>query len=51
MLAADARGEVTFPVPCRIEREAVDGTEYTTTWAGDQVLDIRPRGTVSPLPF
>jgi hypothetical protein len=50
-IAADVRGDVSFAIPCRVERETVDGTEYTTTWAGDQILDIRPRGTVSPLPF
>jgi hypothetical protein len=50
-LAAGTQAEVAFAIPCRIERETVDGTEYTTTWAGDQLLDIRPRGTVSPLPF
>ncbi len=45
------RAVVRFHVPCRIERETVDGTEYTTTWVGNQMVDIRPRGTVSPLPF
>jgi hypothetical protein len=50
-LAAADQGEVTFALPCKVERETVDGTEYTTTWVGDQLLDIRPRGTVSPLPF
>jgi hypothetical protein len=44
-------GALTFAVPFREERETVDGTTYTTTWAGDQILDIRPRGAVSPLPF
>jgi hypothetical protein len=50
-LAAGARGEVTFPVACKVEKETVDGTEYTTTWIGNQIVDIEPRGVVSPLPF
>ena len=45
------RAVVRFDVPCRIERETVDGAEYTTTWVGNQIVDIRPPGTVSPLPF
>jgi glutamine cyclotransferase len=40
-----------FPVACRRERETVDGVVYTTLWAGDQILEILPRGPVSPLPF
>ena len=50
-LAAGAHGEVTFPVACKVEKEIVDGTEYTTTWIGNQIVDIQPRGVVSPLPF
>ena len=50
-LAAGQEAEVTFDVPVRLEQETVDGVRYTTTWAGNQILDIRPRGTVSPLPF
>ncbi len=50
-LAAGALGEVTFPVACKVEKETVDGTEYTTTWIGNQIVDIAPRGVVSPLPF
>ena len=50
-LAAGAQGEVTFPVACKVEKETVDGTEYTTTWIGNQIVDIAPRGAVSPLPF
>lgn len=50
-LAAGAHGGVTFPVACKVEKEIVDGTEYTTTWIGNQVVDIAPRGVVSPLPF
>jgi hypothetical protein len=29
----------------------VDGTAYTTTWVGNQIINIQPRGSVSPLPF
>ena len=43
--------EISFAVPCKMEREVVDGTTYTTTWVGNQVIEILPRGTVSPLPF
>lgn len=42
---------ITFDVPCRIEQQLVDGVRYTTTWVGNQVIEILPRGTVSPLPF
>jgi len=42
---------VQFAVPCRIQQETIDGTCYTTTWIGDQVIEILPRGSVSPLPF
>lgn len=50
-LEAGAAAEVTFSVPCKVERETVDGIEYTTTWAGNQIIAITPRGEVSPLPF
>jgi len=42
---------ITFAVPCREEKETVDGIEYTTLWAGSQIVRILPRGNVSPLPF
>jgi len=44
-------GSLRFAEPCRRETEMVDGTEYTTTWVGSQIIDIQPRGEVSPLPF
>ena len=50
-LQAGSQGELTFAVPCKVERETVDGVTYTTMWVGNQLVDIRPRGTVSPLPF
>lgn len=50
-LDAGERGSLRFPIPCRKEKETVDGTEYETTWVGNQVVRILPRGTVSPLPF
>jgi hypothetical protein len=42
---------VAFDLPCKVEKETVDGVEYTTTWVGSQVIEILPRGEVSPLPF
>jgi hypothetical protein len=45
------KGIISFDVPCKTEKETVDGTEYTTTWVGNQIIDIQPRGVVSPLPF
>jgi len=48
---AGARGTLTFDIPVRREKEVVDTIEYTTTWIGDQIIEILPRGTVSPLPF
>ncbi len=50
-LKAKDQGELVFPVPFKKEKETVDGTEYTTTWAGGQIIKIEPRGTISPLPF
>ncbi len=50
-LAAGASGEVRFPVACKMEKETVDSMEYTTTWVCNQIVDIQPRGVVSPLPF
>ena len=50
-LGAGQYGSLTFPVPCRRGKETVDGAEYETTWVGNQILQILPRGTVSPLPF
>jgi hypothetical protein len=50
-LKAGAQGCVTFDVPCKVERETVDGTEYTTTWVGNQLISISPRGLEDPLPF
>lgn len=50
-LKAKDQGELSFPVPCKKEKETVDGVEYTTTWVGTQVIDIQPYGPISPLPF
>jgi len=50
-LVAPAKGLVTFGVPVRVEKETVDGIEYTVTWLGSQVIEILPRGKVSPIPF
>ena len=50
-LRAGTRGRLSFPVAVRVERETVDGIEYKTTWFGDQIVAVDPRGTVSPLPF
>lgn len=50
-LSAGDQGDMTFPVTCKIEKETVDSTEYTTAWIGNQIVDIQPRGVVSPLPF
>ena len=44
-------GTLTFDLPCRREKETVDGVEYTTTWIGSQIIEILPRGEVGPLPF
>jgi hypothetical protein len=54
VVASAAPGDrvaIRFDIPCRVEKETVDGREYTTTWVGSQVIAIEPRGTVSPLPF
>jgi DUF1680 family protein len=45
------QGTLTFAVPCKVEKEVVDGAEYTTTWIGNQIIGIVPRGRESPLPF
>lgn len=50
-VAAGDEGCVEFAVPCRVQRETVDGTEYTTTWIGNQPVEILPRGAISPLPY
>lgn len=50
-LQRGAQGSLTFAVPCKVEKEVVDGTEYTTTWVGNQIIGIAPRGPESPLPF
>jgi DUF1680 family protein len=50
-VAAGRDGRITFDIPCKREQETVDGVTYTTTWVGNQVIDIKPRGTDSPLPF
>jgi len=50
-LKPGAQGCVTFDVPYKVEKEMVDGTQYTTTWGGNQILNISPRGPESPLPF
>ncbi|MDX9976102.1 MAG: LamG-like jellyroll fold domain-containing protein [FCB group bacterium] len=50
-IPAGKQGELTFDVPCKREKETVDGIAYTTLWVGNQLVDIKPRGTESPLPF
>ena len=50
-LSAGDHGALSFSVPCKIEKETVDGVTYTTTWVGNQIINIEPRGKVSPLPF
>jgi hypothetical protein len=49
--AAGDEGCVEFAIPCRIQRETVDGTEYTSMWVGNQPVRILPQGAISPLPF
>ncbi len=44
-------GSITFDIPCREEKETVDGIEYKTLWVGSQIVEILPRGEVSLLPF
>jgi hypothetical protein len=44
-------GTLLFDLPCRREKETIDGVEYTTTWVGSQIVEILPRGETSPLPF
>jgi len=50
-LKAGSQGALRMAVPCKVETETVDGTKYTTTWVGNQLIGVLPRGTVSPLPF
>ncbi len=50
-LATGDKGSVIFDIPCKIEEETVDGSVYKTTWIGNQIIDITPRGELSPLPF
>lgn len=50
-LKAGTKGFISYELPCKVEKETVDHTEYTTTWIGNQIIDITPRGTQSPLPF
>ncbi|MBI5091945.1 MAG: hypothetical protein HZB26_05810 [Candidatus Hydrogenedentes bacterium] len=50
-LPAGAKVTLSFDLPFKIEKETVDNIEYTTTWIGNQVIEIQPRGGVSPLPF
>lgn len=50
-LDSGTAGTITFNLPCRREKETVDGVEYTTTWVGSQIIEILPRGKVGPLPF
>jgi hypothetical protein len=40
-----------FNLKVRTEKEIVEGEEYTATWCGDQIIQILPRGKVSPMPF
>lgn len=42
---------IKFDVPCKTESERVDGTTYVTTWIGNQLIAIDPKGTLSRLPF
>ena len=50
-LKQGSKSTVTFDIPCKIELETVDGSVYRTTWLGNQIIDITPRGELSPLPF
>ncbi len=50
-LTPGARGVLSFSVPVRVEKETVDSIEYTTTWIGNQIIEVLPHGSVSPLPF
>ena len=50
-LPVNSRVTLDFDLPCKIEKETVDGVEYTTTWVGEQIVTIAPRGSVSPLPY
>ncbi len=50
-LNAGDQARLAFDIPCREEKETVDGIEYTTRWAGSQIVEILQRGEVSSLPF
>ena len=53
-ITALERGQIatiTFGVPSKKETEIVDGVKYETKWIGNQIIEILPRGKVSPLPF
>jgi len=45
------KATLTFAVPHKQETEIVDGIKYQTKWVGNQIIEILPRGRVSPLPF
>ncbi len=50
-LKAGDHGELSFSVPGKIDQETVNSVTYTTTWIGNQIINISPKGKVSPLPF
>jgi DUF1680 family protein len=50
-LRPGSKATVTFEVPHKQETEIVDGIKYQTKWVGNQIVEILPRGKVSPLPF
>ncbi len=50
-LKKGGNAQLAFDVPCKTEREMVDGFWYETMWIGNQVIRIKQSGVISPLPF
>jgi hypothetical protein len=50
-LRVGAKGTLSFDVPEQSRTETVDGIQYQTKWLGNQIVEILPRGEVSPLPY
>lgn len=46
-----AAGTISFTIKSVRKAEEIEGVKFSTTWWGDQVIDIDPPGKISPIPF
>jgi hypothetical protein len=50
-LKGNDKGTISFEIPLKSKKENIEGVDFNTIWIGNQILEIKPRGKYSPIPF